>query len=178
MNCKPGKGEYILYHGNLGVAENRRAAEHLIKNVFSKISHPVIIAGLNPSASLYEWVKGHEHITIIPDPKEPQMQELLENAHVHCLYTHQATGLKLKLLNVLYSGRFCVCNDHMLEGTSLQATCIVKNSPEEIIAEINSCFKKEFTSQMVEERKESLVIFDNDHKTRQLIRSVFASKKI
>ncbi len=177
VNCKPGKGEYVLYHGNLGVAENRKAAEYLIKHVFSRITHPVIIAGLNPSQNIYDRVKEMPHIKIIPDPKEPQMQELLENAQVHCLYTHQATGLKLKLINVLFSGRFCVCNDHMLEGTSLYNTCSVKNSPEEMITEINACFLKEFTKEMVEERKESLIIFDNDHKTRQLIGAVFSGKK-
>jgi len=177
VSCKPGKGEYVLYHGNLGVSENVKAAEYLIKNVFSGINHPVIIAGLNPSAKIYDWVKAFPNITVIANPKEPHMQELLENAHVHCLYTHQATGLKLKLLNVLYSGRFCICNDKMLEGTALTNTCIVKNSPEEMIEEINACFQTEFTARLIEERKESLLIFDNDQKTRQLIGSVFGGKK-
>lgn len=177
ITCTPGKGEYVLYHGNLGVSENIKAAEYLVKHVFSKIKHPVIIAGLNPSAKIYDWVKEFPNITIIANPKEPHMQELLENAHVHCLYTHQATGLKLKLVNVLYSGRFCVCNDNMLEGTALHNTCEVKNSPEEIIESIDDCFKKEFSTEMVEARKEALAIFDNDQKTRQLIGCVFGGKK-
>jgi hypothetical protein len=177
VTTKPGKGEYVLYHGNLGVSENIKAAEFLIRHVFSKIPHPVIIAGLNPSQKIYEWVKGSPNITIIASPKEPQMQELLDNAHVHCLYTHQATGLKLKLLSVLYSGRFCVCNDKMLEGTALGNTCIVKNEPEELVAAINNCFSTEFTPAMVDERKEAMVIFDNDQKCRQLIGFVFGGKK-
>ncbi len=177
VTSKPGRGEYVLYHGNLSVSENVKAAEFLIKEVFSKITLPVIIAGLNPSAKIYEWIKGFPHIKIIENPKEPQMQELLENAQVHCLYTHQGTGLKLKLLNVLYSGRFCICNDNMLEGTALSNSCIVKNSPPEIIAAINECFLQEFTSKQIQERKESLVIFDNDQKTRQLIGTAFSGKK-
>jgi hypothetical protein len=174
---KVGRGEYILYHGNLSVAENIKAAEYLIKNVFSKISYPVIIAGLNPSANIYEWVKAYPHIRIVENPKEPLMQELLENAHVHCLYTHQATGLKLKLLNVMYSGRFCVCNSDMLEGTSLARSCLVKNTPEEMIQGLNECFAKEFTEEMKEQRRESLQNFDNSNQTRNLLRLVFADKK-
>ncbi len=38
MQCKPGKGNYILYHGNLSVSENYNAALWLIENVFSKIT--------------------------------------------------------------------------------------------------------------------------------------------
>jgi hypothetical protein len=177
VTCKPGTGAYVLYHGNLGVSENVKAAEFLIKNVFSKIPYPVIIAGLNPSQRVYDWVKDHPHIRVIASPDEAQMQELLDHAHVHCLYTHQGTGLKLKLLNVLYSGRFCVCNDLMLEGTPLSNTCIVKNTAEELIDGIHQCFQTEFSTEDVEKRKESLVVFDNDQKTRQLIGFVFGGKK-
>ena len=105
------------------------------------------------------------------------MQQLLENAHVHCLYTHQATGLKLKLLNVLYTGRFCICNEDMLEGTLLSKSCIVKNAPEEMIDVINDCFKMDFSSEMIEKRKEDLFVFDNGNKTKQLLRDTFSGKE-
>ena len=43
-----GLGKFVLYHGNLSVSENYEAAMHLIKNIFSVIKVPFIIAGLNP----------------------------------------------------------------------------------------------------------------------------------
>ena len=43
-----GRGDYLLYHGNLAVSENVEAALYLIEKVFSKIDFPVIIAGKNP----------------------------------------------------------------------------------------------------------------------------------
>jgi len=177
VTARPGRGEYVLYHGNLSVGENIKAAEYLVKNVFSKLTCPIIIAGLNPSARIYEWIKEYTHIRIIENPKEPQMQELLENAHVHCLYTHQATGLKLKLVNVLYAGRFCVCNSNMLEGTALTRDCIVKDDAQGMIDAISNCFKKEFSAEMITQRRETLQLHDNGHSTRQLIRLVFADKK-
>ena len=169
VNSKTGKGSYILYNGNLQVGENVKALEHLIQNVFSKINHPVIIAGLNPSQEIYNWVKGFPHIKIIANPSEVEMQMLIEDAQIHCLYTHQATGLKLKLLNVLYSGRFCICNDDMLVGTNLQSACIVKNSPQEMVEAINNTFQKEFTQELIDLRKQALQTFDNKLKTQQLI---------
>ena len=169
LKCKEGRGEYILYNGNLSVGENIKAVEFLVKNVFSKIKYPVIIAGLNPSGKIGEWIKAHPNIKIISNPGENEMQQLLENAHIHCLYTHQATGLKLKLLNVLYSGRFCICNELMLEGTALDNCCIIKNTPEEIIQSINQCFSLDFTGKLIEERKKYLSVFDNDTKTEKLL---------
>jgi hypothetical protein len=169
VKIKEGKGDYVLYNGNLQVAENIKAVEYLIKNVFSKIKHPVIIAGLNPHAEIYNRVKPYAHIQIKANPSEAEMQTLIENAHIHCLYTHQATGLKLKLLNVLYSGRFCICNTDMLTGTNLQATCLIKNTAEEMIEAINNTFHKEFTPHLINLRKQALQAFDNKGKTQQLI---------
>ncbi|HKC66789.1 MAG TPA: glycosyltransferase family 1 protein, partial [Bacteroidia bacterium] len=97
VSSKPGKGSYILYNGNLQVGENVKALEYLVTNVFSKINHPVIIAGLNPNQKIYNWVKDFNHIKIIANPSETEMQTLIEEAQIHCLYTHQPTGLKLKL---------------------------------------------------------------------------------
>lgn len=169
VKIKEGKGNYVLYHGNLQVAENIKALEYLIKSVFSKINHPVIIAGLNPSAEIYNWIKYYSHIKIIANPTDAEMQTLIEDAHIHCLYTYQATGLKLKLLNVLYNGRFCICNDDMFAGTNLLATCIVKNSPQEMIDTIDNTLKKEFTQEFINLRKQALQAFDNKTKTQQLI---------
>jgi hypothetical protein len=65
----------------------------------------------------------------------------------------------------------------MLEGTPLHNTCVVKNTAEEMIEGIHQCFQTEFLDEDVEKRKEALVIFDNDQKTRQLIGYVFGGKK-
>ena len=44
-----GKGEFVLYHGNLSVPENNRAALYLVEEVFPLINRPCIISGSNPS---------------------------------------------------------------------------------------------------------------------------------
>jgi hypothetical protein len=169
LKIKEGKGDYILYHGNLQVAENAKALVYLIEQVFSKINHSVIIAGLNPGKEIYNQVKNHKNIRVVANPTDVEMNVLVENAHIHCLYTHQPTGLKLKLLNVLYSGRFCICNEDMLAGTSLQNACIVKNSPKEMLDAIENTFQKEFTQALITLRTQALQAFDNNSKTKQLI---------
>ena len=169
IQIKTGKGDYILYHGNLQVAENKLAVEYLIKNVFSKIRQAVIIAGLNPSEDVCTLIKDFPHIKLVANPDDDLMQTLIEEAQIHCLYTHQATGLKLKLLNVLYRGRFCICNEAMLAGTHLQQSCIVANTAGEMIQAINQTFTLEFKETQANQRKQALSVFDNQKKTVQLI---------
>jgi hypothetical protein len=169
LQGKTGKGDYILYHGNLSVSENYNAATWLIDHVFSKISYPVIIAGLNPPQNLIDKIDLYSHISLKQNCTEQEMNELIANAQVHCLYTEQATGLKLKLLNVLYSGRFVIANNNMLAGTQLSAVCAIANSPKEYVAQINHLFSKEFTLEDIENRKQSVSSMNNDEKTKLLV---------
>lgn len=169
IQSKTGKGSYILYHGNLSVPENYVAALWLIEHVFSKISYPVIIAGLNPPAHLAEKINAYKHIELKENCSEEAMQNLITNAQIHCLYTAQATGLKLKLLNVLYSGRFVIANTHMLVGTSLNEACELCNTPQEYISVIDRLFIKEFTNEDIEKRKSIIAVMDNEEKTKTLI---------
>ncbi|MES2762961.1 MAG: glycosyltransferase family 1 protein [Bacteroidota bacterium] len=169
LQCKPGKGDYILYHGNLSVSENSNAALWLIENVFSKITYPIIIAGLNPPAHLTEAVKKYAHITLKKNCSETEIQILIEDAQIHCLYTEQATGLKLKLLNVLYSGRFVIANAAMLNGTQLTKACHIANTAKEYIDLIDGLFLKEFATKEIELRKQIIAPMDNAKKTELLL---------
>ncbi|MES2130985.1 MAG: glycosyltransferase [Bacteroidota bacterium] len=169
IQSKPGKGNYILYHGNLSVPENYVAALWLIEHVFSKLPYPVIIAGLNPPTHLREKINAYKHIELKENCSEEDMQDLITNAQIHCLYTAQATGLKLKLLNVLYSGRYVIANTNILVGTSLAEACELCNTPEEYISMINRLFVKEFTVAEIEKRRSVIAVMDNEEKTNRLI---------
>ena len=169
LQCKAGKGDYILYHGNLSISENYNAALWLIENVFSKITYSVIIAGLNPPKHLVDEIKKYSNITLKQNSSEQEMQSLIEDAQIHCLYTEQATGLKLKLLNVLYSGRFVIANTAMLNGTQLTQACYIANSSKEYINQINNLFSKEFTIEEIDKRRNDVASMNNLEKSKKLI---------
>lgn len=174
VNILPGRGRYVLYHGDLSVPENHYACAYLIKNVFTGTDIPFIIAGRNPSSELVGLVSGKENITLIPDPAEEQMKELITNAHVHLLFTFQSTGLKLKLLNSLYRGRFHVVNSKMLAGTGLESQCMVAEDPGTVILLLNEVFDKDFTEEMIEFRKNNLMNrYNNSLNAEQLVSLVF-----
>ncbi|MEO6304494.1 MAG: glycosyltransferase family 1 protein [Bacteroidia bacterium] len=171
VTSKSGKGDFILFHGNLSISENYEAAISLIKNVFSKVNHSVIIAGLNPPAFLEEEIRKHSNIELKSSPAEGEMDRLIGEAQIHVLYTHQPTGLKLKLLNVLFKGRFIVCNSNMIEGTGLKQNSgfIIANSANEFIQNINSVFENEFSNTQIQEREKQIVNFDNAENCKKLV---------
>ena len=164
-----GKGNYILYHGNLGVSENNEAALFLAQRVFKEIELPLIIAGNNPSKQLQETVSGLEHVTIVADPDELVMEKLIREAHINLLPTFQNTGIKLKLINALFNGRFCVVNSSMVENTGLGKYCTVANEPTQIIKTISELMQSEFTSEMIVKRNELVDEFSDRQEIQKII---------
>jgi hypothetical protein len=170
----PGKGNYVLYHGNLSVGENLLAAQYLVKEVFNDLPITFKIAGLNPPASLRRLVALHPNMELIPNPPQTEMEQLIKNAQVNILVTFQATGLKLKLLNTLYNGRWMLVNREMLAGTGLESLCEIAADADEMKKKIISLFDTEFDQKQLGARAEILQSrFSDEQNARSLIREVF-----
>ena len=169
-----GRGDYVLYHGNLSVAENKKAAEWLVENVFAELDVPCLVAGLNPSDELRDLCGRYPHVSLKANPDDAEMMDLLRNAQVNVMVTDQPTGLKLKLLNALYNGRFCLVNDDMVRGTSLDQLCVLADTPEHFIAEIKRLMEEDFTDDDIEERDEALKeLYQNERNAQLIIGNVF-----
>ena len=169
-----GRGEYVLYHGNLSVRENEEAAKWLIENVFAALDWHCIVAGLNPSEKLLRLAEKHTNVTLVANPDDAEMIDLLRQAQVNILVTNQPTGLKLKLLNALYNGRFCLVNADMVKGTSLESLCIVADEPDQMIAEIKRLMEEDFTEDDIEERDNQMrQLYDNEANSGKIIETVF-----
>ncbi len=169
-----GKGFYALYHGNIEVPENEHAAKFLASEVFNDGEISLIIAGMNPRERLRKLLINKKNIQLIANPDDDQMLNLIREAHVNILVTFQATGLKLKLLNTLYNGRFCLVNNAMIEGTALEPLCVVANSAGELKDNLQQLFKREFGKEDLELRESILMSkYDNRTNGEILISQVF-----
>lgn len=176
IKSKTGRGEYILFHGNLSVSENLQAVEFLIKNVFTNISQKVIIAGKNPPDRLIQKISQLPNIQLISNPENEQMEVLIQDAHISLLPTFQDTGLKLKLLASLFSGRFCIANTPMIHKTGLEHLCHLADTPEEMISKINELFNQDFTSVEIDKRKIILEdVFSNHRNAKKIIQLLKAN---
>lgn len=154
--CPNGLGKGILYHGNLRVEENIKAAEYILHEIAPHLPEiPFTIAGLGA-----ETLKKHSNnVTIVTNPNQETMSRLIRDAQVHLLITFQATGLKLKLLNVLYEGRHVVCNPEMVCGTELGDICHIASDKESIAQLCKTLYSTPFQSQDQECREKQLQTF-------------------
>ncbi|HEX4876748.1 MAG TPA: glycosyltransferase family 4 protein [Chitinophagaceae bacterium] len=123
VKCIEGQGTFCLYHGNLGVPENEKAAMWLLERVFSKIKVPFVVAGKNPSKRLDTMAHLYMHTCMVANPSETELNDLVQKAHINILPSFNKTGIKIKLLHALFEGRHCVVNDAMVEGTGLESAC-------------------------------------------------------
>ena len=161
---------YILFHGNLSVQENVLAYYSLAEAGVFDLPYQFVVAGLNPSERLIADLSAKTNIRLVNSPDDQTMNELIQDAHIHLLFTNQPTGLKLKLINVLYSGKFIVCNPHMLAGTGdLKQLVSVAQSPTDFKPLIEKLMITSFDQEELNKRKEYLKPFDNEQKTLKLL---------
>ena len=174
VNVVEGQGDYVLYHGKLDVAENYNAAEFLVKKVFNDIDVKLKIAGMNPPEHLVALAAENHNVELIPNPDDNLMQNLIRNAHINILVTAQATGLKLKLLNALFNGRYCVVNSKMVDGLNVNGLCVVADSADEMKTVILSLMDKPFSKEQISIRKSRMGDFyDASRATDKLLSVLF-----
>ncbi len=174
VSILPGKGDYALYHGNIEVPENEFAATYLITKVFNTLDFPLIIAGMKPRERFKKLAAPYSNVMLVANPEDDKMFDLIRNAQVNILVTFQATGLKLKLLNTLYNGRFCLVNEAMVKGTSLDGLCEMGNTTEELQLKLKELFDKEFTAEESLLRSEKLKErYDNMVNGRKMLELIY-----
>ena len=146
----------------------------LLDNVFCRLKVPCIIAGLRPSEKLAKRVAALPNVTLRADLPDKEMRELIRQAQVNVLVTHQPTGLKLKLLNALYQGRHCVVNEEMVAGTPLGSLCTVADDGPALVSAIEYLWSNPFTKEELQRRQQAMsALYDTKANARLLIRTVF-----
>lgn len=136
VEAEGGTEPYMLYHGNLAVAENVTAVQHVVRQVLPLLaphgSFHLLVAGRNPSPALCRLAQQTNGVELVANPSQAQLNHLVENARINLLFTFQPTGIKLKLPHSLVKSRgYCLANDVMLKGNNLGALCQVANTPQE-----------------------------------------------
>lgn len=169
VKALPGKGSYVLYHGNLGHPENVEAALFLLNEVCPYMDIPFIFAGKDPSVKITDACNTLKNCTLISNPEMKEMEALIANAQVHLLPTFQATGLKLKLLHALFNGRHIVVNKAMVAGTGLADVCHIATTPSDFIEKTKALFDREFDKTIIETRNALLLKRYNNVQNAQRI---------
>lgn len=170
VQIESAKGDFCLYHGNLEVGENNEAAIYLVREVFAQTNIPLVIAGKNPSSELVQLASRLPHISIKANIPTSEIDGLIKKAQINVLPTFQATGIKLKLLVALFSGKHCVVNTPMVANTGLEGLCSVQDSALDMRNEIDRLFVQSFDTAEIHKREAVLLKeFSNKENAEKLI---------
>lgn len=169
-----GQGSYCLYHGDLSVPENEKAAGWLLDTVFSKLELPFVVAGKNPSPSLVRKLERSPNTRLVANPDNEEMQRLIAEAQVNIIPSFNATGIKLKLVNALFNGRHCVVNEATVAGTGLQDACVIAKDEKKFVEKVSACFQLPFSQHHLQTRQQVLnTLFDNDANARKVVQWIW-----
>lgn len=170
ITAQTGAGSFACYHGKLSVGENDEAARFLASSVFSKTDFQLHIAGDKPSGELKKMCMLYPNITLFECLNTEQISKKIQDAHINVLPTFQATGIKLKLINVLFQGRHVIVNKPMVANTGLEELCHLAATAEEMVRLIDELKNKPFTAEEIKRREKLLVErFSNAQNARRLI---------
>jgi Glycosyl transferases group 1 len=169
-----GQGSFCLYHGNLSVPENEKAAIWLLEKVFSKIKVPFVVAGKNPSKRLETLAHLYMHTCIVANPTETEINDLVQKAHINILPSFNSTGIKIKLLHSLFEGRHCVVNEAMVEGTGLETACHIGANAGAFASIITQLHHHPYAEEETRLRKKLLgELYNTETNARQLIQYLY-----
>ena len=130
-------GNYALYHGDMGTADNRRAVEFLI-DVFKKIPDcKFIIASSKHGEPLEKLMENAPNISFVSIKSQQHLDELLAGAHINVMLSFQQSGTKLKVINSLFKGRFCIINKNMVDDPAIRDLCTMAETEADFIEEVN-----------------------------------------
>jgi glycosyltransferase involved in cell wall biosynthesis len=168
------QGDFCLYHGNLAINENEKAVRWLLRHVFSKAKIPFVVAGRAPSESLRELVNAFPSGSILADPSDEQLDELIRNAQVHVLPSFNQTGIKLKLLHALFVGRHCLVNPQAAAGSGLEKGCFMEIGPDAFREKLIELFSTPYSDEVFSKRKALLDgLYDNERNVRLLMQWIY-----
>ncbi len=165
------KGNFILYHGDLRISDNIKAALFLI-DVYKNSSFKLVIASSNKLPIINE-INKHQNISFETINNQEELENLFKQAHINTLVTFQQTGIKLKLLNALSQGKFIIANTKMIADTGLENLCELANTKEQMLHKTEILFSKEFSEADIEKRKEKLTPFSPSLSAKKIMDIIF-----
>lgn len=164
--------DFALFHGNLQVSENTNAILFLLQ-VFKDLDYKLVIAGRYLSTELENRIGQMPHVSYIELTDNEVIRNLFKEAHIHVLYTAQNTGIKLKLINALYSGKHVIANDQMIDETGLDTLCIRANSIEGFKKKIIEVAAIPLSKIDFEKRQQMLKDFDVQENAKKIAKRMF-----
>lgn len=162
VSAVPGKGNYILYHGNLSILDNYKIVMDWLDKYADKIPYPMVVAGKNPPEVLVRFLQRKNNVRLVANPDSDALATLVREAQICLAIAANPSGIKLKLINSMYQGRFIFSNPAAFEGSGLEEEVIAMDENTDVAAAITAYMAVPFTESHLEKRKAILsALYDN-----------------
>jgi hypothetical protein len=137
-------GKFALYHGDLRIADNLKAVDFLI-SVFKDLPEfKFVIASKSGKKFVEAKIKNSPSISFVEANQQSDLNELFAETHLHVLYSFQQSGTKLKVINALFNGRYCLINSNMIDDERIKELCIVAENKLDFKENIIKIMNKPF----------------------------------
>ena len=131
-----GLGQNVLYHGDLGTADNIKSALFLIESFREMPDIELVIASGTRNAEVDKAVSATPNARFEAFDTFEQLQDLFDRAHINISWSFQRSGTKLKVINALFNGRHSVINENITDDENLVGLCHVAKTKGELKSQI------------------------------------------
>ena len=170
VDIQPGRGQYLLYQGDLSLPVNQNALLDLLNKLPSQPTYSIIAAGRSGDKTFEEKLRRFPNLTREADVSEEKMTDLIRQAHIILIHSLHVAGMKLKIFPALYNGRFVAASVNSATNTSLdKALHFYDNHSFEAV--IKRLWETDFTQQEFTARMEIVASHPTDtDKAREITR--------
>ncbi len=173
INIQTGKGNYILYQGDLSVESNQNALLEILKNIPNEPGYPLVVAGRSGDQGFEEKLLKYPNIKREADVSDDKMCELIRDAQVIIIHSRHPAGMKVKIFPALYQGRFIAANENSLTHTNLDKALHIYPSIQDLGSVLKRLRTLEFKPSDLAERVEILSQLPGDQdKAKEIIRNL------
>lgn len=142
-----GFGDFALYHGDLRLSDNKRAALFLF-DVFSELpQRKLVVAASDIPDNIKQEAKRFSNVAVIETKSQAELYDLIRSAQMNVMLSFQPSGTKLKAINALYMGRHCLVNENMIDDLDLLKLCVLCEGKSAFVREIDRHFSIPFEPQ-------------------------------
>ena len=137
----------------------------------------MVIASSHKNKQILRAISKYKNIKFKQLVNENNLVELFGKAHINALPTFQNTGIKLKLLNALYQGRFIITNGCMIDQTGLESLCERASSKTGFLNKTEELYRRNYDETIKEERRRVLKDFDPEKSAKKIIHVIFKQQQ-
>ncbi|OYU80153.1 MAG: hypothetical protein CFE23_10555 [Flavobacterium sp. BFFFF1] len=132
-----GSGTYALYHGDLNTADNRKAVRFLIDAFADIPGFKLVIASGSGESFVRGVIRQQANVEFVPLVDFNHLKSLMMAAHINISWSFQKSGTKLKVVNALFNGRFCIINNNIIDDPAVSDLCITAKDRKQLINAVN-----------------------------------------